>query len=87
MRFWDSSAIIPLLVEERSTASAFEYYQAHPDMVAWWASAVECTSALARLEREGKLDTRSVTQAMQQLEALAGRVERSSAPGHRARNR
>lgn len=70
MRFWDSSAIIPLLVEETATGSATAYYQAQPEMIAWWGSAVECASALARLEREGDLDTASVTQAFQQLQSL-----------------
>lgn len=61
MRFWDGSAIIPLLVDETTTSSAAAYYHAQPEMVAWWGSAVECASALARLEREGHLDTALVT--------------------------
>ncbi len=72
MRFWDSSAILPLLVEERASARAVAYYEAHSDMVAWWGSPVECASALARLEREGALETRLVTQALVQLQALQG---------------
>lgn len=70
MRFWDSSAILPLLVEERTSARAAAYYEAHSDMVAWWGSPVECASALARLEREGAMETRMVTQALVQLQAL-----------------
>ena len=70
MRFWDSSAIIPLLVEEPTTGSMTAYYQAQPEMVAWWSSTLECASALARLEREGHLDTASATQAFVQLQSL-----------------
>lgn len=70
MRFWDSSAIIPLLVEEPTTSSATVYYQAQPEMVAWWGSTVECASALARLERQGHLDSASSTQAFRQLQCL-----------------
>ena len=70
MRFWDSSAIIPLRVEEPTTGSMTAYYQAQPEMVAWWSSTLECASALARLEREGHLDTASATQAFVQLQSL-----------------
>jgi predicted nucleic acid-binding protein len=70
MRFWDSSAIIPLLVEESTTGSMTAYYRAQPEMVAWWGSTVECASALARLEREGHFDTASSTQAFRQLQSL-----------------
>lgn len=52
MRFWDSSALIPLLVHEERSA---ELRQFPPeDIVVWWASGVECASALARLERNGR---------------------------------
>jgi len=68
--FWDSSAILPLLVEESTTPSAFGYYGDNPGIVAWWGTPVECASALARLERETKLTSTEVTQALDQLAAL-----------------
>jgi predicted nucleic acid-binding protein len=70
MNFWDSSAILPLLVAESGTAEMRTLYEAHPEMVAWWGAPVECTSALARLEREGKLDATSVGRAQRQLKFL-----------------
>jgi uncharacterized protein len=70
VRFWDSSAILPLLVEESTAPNALAYYQANPDMVVWWGSPVECTSALARLERENKLEPAAVTLALGQLATL-----------------
>ena len=70
MRFWDSSAILPLLVEEASTPSALDYYANHPEIVAWWGTTVECASALARLEREARLDSTEITLALGQLAAL-----------------
>jgi hypothetical protein len=33
----------------------------------WWGSTVECISALARLERDGALNARSMMQALQLL--------------------
>jgi predicted nucleic acid-binding protein len=38
--------------------------------MAWWATPAECVSALARLEREGRLDADAVTVAVQRLAAL-----------------
>ena len=70
MNFWDSSAILPLLVAETSTSDMQTLYSQQPEMVAWWATPVECASALARLEREGHMEAASVSQAMRQLDVL-----------------
>jgi uncharacterized protein len=70
MRFWDSSAILPLIVEERTSDQAARYYESFPELVVWWGTSVECVSALARLERDGALEPRAVTQALQQLQKL-----------------
>ena len=70
MRFWDSSAILPLIVEERTSDYATRYYEANPELVVWWGAGVECASALARLECDGALETRDLTQALQQLQVL-----------------
>ena len=70
MRFWDSSAILPLIVEETASDPAARYYAAYPELVVWWGASVECASALARLERDGTIETRDLTQALQQLQAL-----------------
>lgn len=42
MRFWDSSAIMPLLVAEATTQSIQKTAQRDPAMVVWWGSRVEC---------------------------------------------
>ena len=71
MNYWDSSAILPLLVSEAGTAALRGLYDTEPEIVAWWGTAVECVSALTRLEREGALDNASVTSAIRQLDVLA----------------
>jgi predicted nucleic acid-binding protein len=71
VRFWDSSAIVPLLVVEPSSAAVMREYEADPEVVAWWATEVECVSALARLEREGSLAAPSMVQALRRLDGLA----------------
>ncbi|MBU0750988.1 MAG: type II toxin-antitoxin system VapC family toxin [Gammaproteobacteria bacterium] len=70
MNYWDSSAILPLLVVESTTTGMQVFYEQQPEMVAWWGTPVECASALARLEREGQMDATSASQAIRQLESL-----------------
>jgi uncharacterized protein len=53
MRFWDSSAIIPLCVAERHTDTARALAEADGHLVVWWGTPVECQSAFSRLSRDG----------------------------------
>jgi hypothetical protein len=71
MRFWDSSALVPLLAEEPKTESVRVLYQDDSDVIVWWASIVECASAIARLEREGALSSGLATESYRRLDALA----------------
>ena len=52
MRFWDTSAVVPLLVEEEASAGVRTLLESDPEIVAWWGTPVECASAMARLRRE-----------------------------------
>jgi len=70
MRFWDASAIVPLLIEERSSQALRALLTDDPLMVVWWATPTECASALARLDREGLLDAQSVRSAHKRLSQL-----------------
>lgn len=72
MRFWDASAIVPLLVSEPSTATMQRIAAEDPVMLVWWATEVECASAVARLERDGMLDAPGVTPTFNRLKQLAG---------------
>lgn len=71
MRFWDTSALVPLLVEEPATRAAEAAHRADPEQIVWWATPVECLSALARLEREGALRATDVVASRRRLDALA----------------
>lgn len=55
MRFWDSSAIVPLCLAQPASASADALYREDPEMIVWWSSPVECASAFSRLARDGVL--------------------------------
>ncbi len=55
MKFWDSSAIIPLCLEEQFSESVRLLAQKDEEIVVWWGTPVECCSAYARLRREHKI--------------------------------
>ena len=55
MRFWDTSALVPLCVDEPESGAVKALLQDDPSMVVWWGSIIECWSALARRRREGML--------------------------------
>jgi uncharacterized protein len=71
VKFWDASALVPLLVAEPVTRRLQALAARDPDMLAWWGSAVECASALARLERAGQLDARGAALAFDRLKQFS----------------
>lgn len=71
VKFWDTSALVPLLVEQTSTRAVGGEFAADPDVVVWWATGVECMSALARLEREQVFDREQMALAIGRLDRLA----------------
>ena len=68
MRFWDSSALVPLFVAQKATPTLVSLLAADANLVAWWGTSVECVSALARLEREGGLDAVGLRDAVRRLQ-------------------
>ena len=70
MRFWDSSALVSLLVGETQTRRLLALLEADPVVLAWWGTPQECVSALSRLERDGHLDRAGVNGAIARLRAL-----------------
>ncbi|MGH2513416.1 MAG: type II toxin-antitoxin system VapC family toxin, partial [Candidatus Limnocylindrales bacterium] len=61
---------MPLLVIEPSSTAALREYEFDPEVIAWWSTAVECVSVLARLERDGSLATPSMVDALRRLDGL-----------------
>ena len=70
MKFWDSSAVIPLLVPEVMSGSVQRLYEDDPVMAAWWATEIECTSAIARRQRLGQLPEDVAAEGFVRLKAL-----------------
>lgn len=73
MRFWDTSAILPLLVDEPARERMLKLFEADNQMLAWWGTKVEIVSALARREREEILSADQVASAL----LVAGQVAES----------
>lgn len=70
MRFWDSSAIIPLCLKEQMSEQVRRLIKADEDIVVWWATKIECLSALARRRREGVLSSDAEMKARTILSTL-----------------
>ncbi len=55
MRFWDSSAVVPLLVEQEPSSRVSAWVAEDDTLVLWTLTPVEVVSALRRLVREEAL--------------------------------
>jgi uncharacterized protein len=71
VKFWDASAIVPLLVNETLSRNLQSIAAKDSAMLVWWGSEVECVSALARRQREGVLDERTMEIALARLRQLS----------------
>jgi hypothetical protein len=68
MRFWDSSAVVPLFIEQPATELVQPLIDEVPDAVIWWGTSVECASAISRLRREGAHGVEEETEVLTFLE-------------------
>jgi uncharacterized protein len=73
MRFWDTSALVPLLCEEPISPASRRLLRADPSVVVWTLTRTEMVSAVRRQQREGRLETSAVAVAMRRIEAMARR--------------
>jgi uncharacterized protein len=71
VRFWDSSAVVPLLVREARSPAVAALAAEDPDMIVAWGTPLECASALARLRREGGIDVAMESAVLGTLRDLA----------------
>jgi predicted nucleic acid-binding protein len=71
MRFWDASAIIPLLIGEFLRDRAIALLKEDEEMLAWWGTPVEIASALARRERERALTADEASAALSVVKELS----------------
>lgn len=70
MRFWDSSAVVPLLVEQAASSRAAGWIAEDERIVLWTLTPVEVVSALRRLVRGEALDERAARLAERRIDDL-----------------
>lgn len=86
MRFWDTSALVPLFIDQPQTPLAKKIFEDDSEAVLWWATPVEYESALQRSRREAILDDQGVATARQSLSLFReGAVEVQASDDLRAR--
>ncbi|MGP1674772.1 MAG: type II toxin-antitoxin system VapC family toxin [Candidatus Limnocylindrales bacterium] len=61
---------MPLLVAESSSGAGRSVLSRDPDMVVWWGTRVECSAALARSERVGRVAPDHARDAFGDLQRL-----------------
>jgi hypothetical protein len=71
--FRDASAV-PLLVKERQREAILTLLEEDEVMLVWWGTPVECTSAIARRERDGSLTASQVAACLERLRLPEGPV-------------
>jgi uncharacterized protein len=54
VRFWDSSALVPLFFDEPGSEEMVRLVAADPDVVVWVLTSVELLSMIARIERSSE---------------------------------
>jgi hypothetical protein len=74
MRFWDTSAVVPLLVGQPVSALVDRWFAEDPALVLWTLTPVEIASATGRLRRDGVIGDRQA----RDVEKRAGDLVRAS---------
>jgi predicted nucleic acid-binding protein len=74
VRFWDSSALVPLAVRQTGSSEAEQWIREDPEAVTWTLARVEVVSALRRLVREDELTERNALDAEALLVELLSRT-------------
>jgi predicted nucleic acid-binding protein len=75
LRFWDSSAIVPLIVEQVGSRQVDRWFSEDPEVALWTLTPVELTSALHRLVRDGRLSELEAASAESRVDELIARCQ------------
>lgn len=85
MRFWDSSALVPLLIAEEAAGRLAALLEIDDNMAVWWGTLIECDAALARRQRDGSLQDADASAARSRLSRYAG-IWSEIAPSNQVRD-
>ena len=73
MRFWDSSALVPLVLRQPASDAVRGLFKSDPQILAWTLSDVEIRSSICRLLREGSIDAAIADEAAADFKMLWSR--------------
>ena len=68
--FWDSSALVPVLLPEPRSRQLTELLIADKEVVIWWATPLECQSAIYRRHRASPLPPQTMRDLNERLRAF-----------------
>jgi len=67
VRFWDASAVVPLVAWEKETTNCRKLLAEDTEVLVWFLTPVEVVSALARRRRENSLGAAEFRKSKEQL--------------------
>ena len=73
MRYWDASALVPLVIAQPDSRRAREWLREDDHLVTWGWTRVEIASAIERLTRDGRISRQQRRAALDAFDGLASR--------------
>lgn len=70
MRYWDSSALVPLHVQQPHSRAVRDLFLGDSDVMTWVLSDLEIRSALCRLSWDGAMSTEQMADAISRFDAM-----------------
>lgn len=84
--FWDSSALVPILLPESRSEALIALLAADREVVIWWATPLECQSALYRRHRDAPVPSPVMRDVTDRLRAFVEHAD-TIAPTDEVRRR
>jgi predicted nucleic acid-binding protein len=73
--FWDSSALVPLIFPEPRSRDLIDLFKGDREVTIWWATPLECQSAIFRRHREDPLEPAQLESARERLRAIVDHAD------------
>ena len=73
--FWDSSALVPLLIPESQSAALAALVGDDKEATIWWATPLECHCALHRRHRDHPLAAKEMAGAIERIRTVVEHVD------------
>lgn len=70
MKFWDASALAPLVAQDQANDALESQYGDGSDVWVWWVTPVEIASSIARRERHGEMTTAEASAGLATLAVM-----------------